>query len=292
MDMREGEYYQMLMNQYMNNNQQAQELINRIDNDVDLSNATLAPENENENVKNSKKQENVNVIESGEIVIPKKKKTDLSYYCCACCSCCNWISCIFITILLLGILGLMGFLIYPRTATIAVKNVQIQDINDVVRTLQSYNNYHNRIQTYMNYKNLDLTFDFTISLEINSTNYYKYNFTDVDIDLYYPGTRNTPKFQIAKAKKDYIVINEDAVSKVNIPFKASISFNDLLEKGHFYNVFSSCTWDAEIRGLIQVFGIKTNWISLHKTKRFTKTCVVENILTELQRLKRLNKLYV
>ncbi|KAG4091129.1 hypothetical protein H8356DRAFT_1430613 [Neocallimastix lanati (nom. inval.)] len=271
-------YQQILKTQYMDS-QQAQHLIDNINNDIDLSNVTLA-EDENTKINDKEKSNNRNIKEKRR---SKRKKPFLqSRCCCCCCKWCTGLTCALFIILLLCILGLVGYFLYPRTPTFTVKEVKLHNVTEIVNTLQAYYEYHTEIQNYINYQNLDLSFDFDVTLEIKSSNYYNLNFTNVQIDIIYPGTFQTPRFQVAKSNQDFLSIKGRSPFLINFPFTANISFRDMLEKGYFYNVFSSCTWDIHFMGFIKFLRIKNKWFVIDRNMRFTRTCIIEEILTKLQ----------
>ncbi|ORX42482.1 hypothetical protein BCR36DRAFT_306998 [Piromyces finnis] len=267
-------YQQFLLNNYKDEQQQAKELIEKINNDIDLSNVTLSEENETSknNVKGN----------SGQLK-NKSKKNDDDDNCC-CCKCCGIVSCIVIFIFMVCILGLFGFLFYPRIPSIIVNKVEINNITSILTTLQTYNNYNKDIQQVFPLQNLDLTFDFNVTFSFKSINPYNFTFTNVEIELIYPGTYVTPRFHIARGYSDNLLIASSKVTNVTIPFTGVINFQNILSKGYFYNIFSSCTWDTNFKGNTKIFGIFKNYLIFNYSKRLTRTCIIEEILTEFQKL--------
>ncbi|OUM69306.1 hypothetical protein PIROE2DRAFT_2808, partial [Piromyces sp. E2] len=102
--------------------------------------------------------------------------------------------------------------------------------------------------------------------------------------LIYPGTQETPKFHIARGFKDVIHIEVGKKTNVTIPFTAHINFENIINRGYFSHVFSSCTWDSVFRGGTKILGISSKYFIFNYSKRFKRTCFIEKILTEYQKL--------
>jgi len=73
-------------------------------------------------------------------------------------------------------------------------------------------------------------------------------------------------------------------TNVTIPFTAHVNFQDVLYMGYFTQVFSSCTWDTIFRGNTKILGIHSKYFGFNYTKRLTRTCIIDKILTEFQKL--------
>jgi len=221
----------------------------------------------------------------------KKKKSyvfedDDNVTCKCCCRYCCLCLCFLITVLIIGGAIILCYFFYPRIPTINLIDMVVSNetMATTLNSLKSYNNYRPQIERYISYQNLDFTFDFNVTFLIKSENMYNYNFTDVQIELTYPGTQETPRFRIAHGYLDTLSIDARAVSIVEVPMTSIISFQNLLEKGYFYNVFSACTWDMNFKGFWKFHGLKSNRLIINYDNRFTRVCLMEDILNQLRQL--------
>jgi len=181
----------MLTDQYKHE-REVQELINQLDNDVDLSNVTLAPEDEKSNSNNKIQEVGVTIDNDKKKSKPKieKKRSyiyandDFSWKCCCkyCCMC----FCIVFIIVFVATVIIMGYFFYPILPAVSVIDVTYPEgnvFNNTLLALKSYNDYHSQIQRFISFQNLDFTFDFNVTFSVESANLYDFNFTDVQVEV-------------------------------------------------------------------------------------------------------------
>jgi len=168
----------------------AQELIEKIDNDVDLSNATLAPEEERHNSNTKIQKAGLEKNDKKKKEKLKKKKSyvfedDDNVTCKCCCKYCCMCLCFLITVIIIGGAIILCFFFFPRIPTVSLINMAFSNetLTTTLNSLKSYNDYRPQIQRYIAYQNLDFTFDFNVTFLVDSNNLYNFNFTDVQIEV-------------------------------------------------------------------------------------------------------------
>ncbi|OUM69307.1 hypothetical protein PIROE2DRAFT_2809 [Piromyces sp. E2] len=192
-------YYQhMLLNKY-NEEENTKELIDQIDNEVDLSNVTLSNENGNNAIKRKevikgnydpRERDRITTIDDDKRSLSSSPSSSpsSSSCCCGCCcgcccKCCGVTIGMVISLFIVCILITLGFFYFPRIPTITVADVEIMDMPNILTTLKSYSNYYREVQQLFPNQNIDLTFDFNVTFSLHSHNLYNNTFRDAEMEV-------------------------------------------------------------------------------------------------------------